>query len=136
MTMLNGTLALHDIPDVEQHCHSVIAAATARWAPRLNPHDHEDLLTYLIGETWIASNKYDPTQCSSFKKYTWALLALRVQQWSRDTNGDKRPGRKGPHPTPVNLDADTLDRLVGPQPGQPTDPPGMCPPDLARILGI
>lgn len=69
--MLNGTLALHDIRNVEAFC----ADIARRHLGRLGHHDHEELLAYLVEECWLLSvTVYQPSR-GSFS--TFAGDALR-----------------------------------------------------------
>ena len=47
--MLNRTLAIHDVPDVERHVSSVIVGWTAKHPQsRLSNDDRDDLHAYLL----------------------------------------------------------------------------------------
>lgn len=80
--MLNGTLTLHDIRDVE--------AFTAAIIHQSNTPYNEDTHAHLIAETWILSTRYNPTQGSRFSAWAKHTLEHRLIDHDRTHNGDLR----------------------------------------------
>jgi DNA-directed RNA polymerase specialized sigma subunit len=50
---------------------------------RLEGHDHEDALAYLVGVTWEASLRFDPERCSSFSQFSYQLCRRRTIDFIR-----------------------------------------------------
>jgi hypothetical protein len=73
--LLSGKLALHDCEDVEALAQSVISRA----ALDLRPHQHEDLLAFLLGECWRLSLKYEQGKGSTTSFVGWATTNLRLR---------------------------------------------------------
>lgn len=121
--MLNGTLTLHDIRDVEAFC--------AHFLHKRNRAHDEDLLAYLIEETWILSQRYDGTRGSRFS--AWARLTLERHLIQYDRNeADTRyeAGRLKRAAQHLPLDDQLGDHL----PPRPMDDPAHRDPDLLRHL--
>lgn len=75
--MLNGTLTLHDIKDVEAFCTTI-----ANTRPH-NTEDHEDLTAYLIAECWILSKRYNHRHQITFSTWAGNTLRKRIIDWER-----------------------------------------------------
>lgn len=84
--MLNGTLRLHDIRSIEDFCAALIPNS---WQDKLEPHDYEDLLAYLIATAWELSLHHDPTR-TSFSTRAGNTLRRRQHDWLRQRNGRTR----------------------------------------------
>lgn len=133
--MLNGTLTLHDIRDVEAFCTTILDRRG------LNGPDREDLLTYLIEETWRLSgldqhlkpiSGHPRPWTRSFSGWIRPLLQLRLIDHVRRTNGDWRyhTGRLRHHYQHIPLD----DPLVGTLTTSPLDDPTHSDTALLRQL--
>ena len=104
--MLNGTLQLHDIQDVEAFCTTLIPHT---WHTQLTPHDREDLTTWLIETCWELSLTYQP---GHIRFSTWAgnTLRKRTHDWLRQRNGRtiwKFKTHTYTRPKPVVISTDT-----------------------------
>ena len=102
MPLLNGTLQLRDIRDVERLCRS---AMLEHGADRWPWQDQEDCLAYLIERTWELSLRYDPSRDRhpSFANYAhYRLTHHIVADWQRQHYGDQRYNR----PTITSLNED------------------------------
>jgi DNA-directed RNA polymerase specialized sigma24 family protein len=84
--VLNGRLELHDIRCVESYCAHIIQRSRLN----LNPHDHEDLLTWLIESTWHLSTTYRPGG-RSFSAYAGTRLPQRLIDWQRQRKDTRYP---------------------------------------------
>ena len=118
MRMLNGTLVLHGV-DVER-----LASEVCReWVGRNRAHGsnlsesrQEDLVAFLVSETWRISLKYDPERNPRFRSYASPLLFLRCVDWLRQDEGRTRWQFAGhvyerERPTLVSLDSTDRDQL-------------------------
>lgn len=56
MPLLNETLQLHDVNDVEFFCSQIVQHSGLA----LSYHEREDLTTYLVGVCWELSERYNP----------------------------------------------------------------------------
>lgn len=81
--MLNGVMALHDIRDTEKLCRRILDNHLRKTRATLNHHDTEDAVSYLIETAWELSLRYDPNRNTSFSKYAYSVLALRIVDWYR-----------------------------------------------------
>jgi len=126
--MLAGTLALHDIRDVELYCARILHRANLDLAH----HDSEDLLAYLVETCWELSLGYRPNgQPHRFSSYAAPILQRRVTDWQRKKNGRTTwkfatHTYERPRPVVVNIDSvePELDRLgasLGTRTGDPAD---------------
>ena len=132
--MLNGRLTLHDITDVEAFC-TTIANGSLR---QHNPTDQEDLIAYLIEETWILSLRYHP---GGITFSTWARHTLHRRTidhlrkrdgrttWQFNGSRHERARR-----TIVSLDDPDARRLDSTHTSSPVDAAGDSPPDLTWAL--
>jgi hypothetical protein len=84
--VLNGTLALNGINDVEAFCTTILNRARLE----LTPHEHEDALAYLIEETWILSRTYRPG-ARSFSTHAGTRLPQRLIDWQRQRKDTRYP---------------------------------------------
>ena len=115
--MLNGTLALHDIRDVEAFTASILAKAGIG---RSHP-DHEDRHAFLIAECWILSTRYNGSQGSRFSAWAKWKLGLALIDRHRQVEGRTRwqfsdRTYERPRPVLVPLDPDrtvTVDPEMG-----------------------
>jgi len=153
---LNGTLTLHDIHDVEKFNRRILDTYLRRTRATLNPDDTEDILAYLVATCWELSTRYEPTRSSSFSKYAYNILTLRIVTWYRNRWHDGRyisaqeRADIGPtlsldtitedadneeqhhqYPAAPEHQQDTLDLALRASRGDPT---ADCDPDLARLL--
>lgn len=153
MSVLAYPLSLGDpkhggIEDVEALVNKVISDKMRRW-PRgqrtLNEHQRTDLATFLIGQAWELSERYDPAKDKkpNLASYVAHILSLRIADWYRQTFGDTRHGDR---PVVLSLDApialshavgdeeDHADRLVDTLEATTGDPALDRSPDLVGIL--
>lgn len=85
--MLNGTLTLHDIHDVEAFTTRIVVNAGYRRGHPLQ----DDLIAHLIGEAWILSDDYDPNRSRiPFSALATATLKRRLIDWLRTNVEDRR----------------------------------------------
>lgn len=80
--MLNGTLSLHDIRDVEAFCTNIAEGPLRQH----NPHQQEDLIAYLVEECWILSTRYQPGGIT-FSTWARATLQRRIHDHLRKRDG-------------------------------------------------
>lgn len=124
--MLNGVLSLGDIRDVEKLCRRIIDQAM-RNTKRTERHtrqilrwpDYEDLLAFLIEQSWLLWLRYDPEHAKQAKFSNFAIpqLRCRVLDWQRKKLGrGGSPGEWGVGST-GDLDEDELDRVFGSRDG-------------------
>lgn len=83
MPLLNGTLQLHDIQDVEKFARRILDNHLRKTRGTLNHTDTEDALAYLVETAWELSLTYNPERTSSFSKYAYTRLSLRIIDWYR-----------------------------------------------------
>lgn len=140
--MLNGTLTLHDINDVERYCTNILAdkrnlleSTFAKAGRPFTPHDAETYVTYLIEKCWERSR--DETQWrTSFSgwvgtklrhhdtiEYLRTELKRTVWKFADRTYERQRP-------TFTTLDDQLADTLPAPL-GDPAEDRN---PDLTRAL--
>jgi hypothetical protein len=86
--LLNGTLTLHDVRDVEALCRWVVNTRVP--GGELRQHEREDLITWLIEVAWFHSRKYRPGGTVSFSTYITVQLRRDVHEWKRKQNGRTR----------------------------------------------
>lgn len=114
---------------------------------RLEHHDEEDAVTYLVGVAYECERRYDPEKetnpdRANFAAYASKIISFRVADWYRQRFGDTRHGEK---PIVLSLDApaslggnyleaEGADRLVDTLPASTGDPAEDRVPDLVRIL--
>lgn len=124
--MLNGTLSLHDIRDVEAFCTTILDRRG------LTGPDREDLLAHLIEETWILSARDPKPWTRSFSGWVCPLLQLRLIDHVRKANGDWRyqTGRLRHQYQHIPLD----DPMVGTLTASPLDDPAHSDANLLRQL--
>ncbi len=124
--MLNGTLALHDIQDIEAYC------ATILNQHGLNGPDREDNLAHLIEEAWILSERKPQPWTHSFSGWARPLLHLRLIDNVRKTKGDWRykKGRQRHQYQHIPLDHPLVNTL----PTSPLDDPTHSEATLLRQL--
>lgn len=105
--MDHGGKALHNITDVEAFCTHI---ANGRLKQH-NPQDQEELIAYLITETWLLSRRYNPSK-GTFSAWAANTLHRRIIDWLRNKHGDTR---HTPRPPTTTLDhADTPSPLGNP----------------------
>lgn len=89
--MLNGKLALFDVPDVERLCVRVLANWERRTQTTLNASDREDAVAYLVATAWeIAEFHFDPLRGVRFESHLQSILSFRVTDWLRADEGRTR----------------------------------------------
>ena len=72
-TLLNGTLALHDVRDIEKLACSIVKNQS------LSESDKSDLVAFLIATAWQLAEKYDSSKGSiTFSTYATTTLQKRV----------------------------------------------------------
>ena len=117
--VLNETLALHDVQDVERFANRIAHDALGA---SLRAHERDDLIAYLVAELWRASLSYDSARASSFSTHAYQLGRRRVIDWLRQERGRTRwKFSSGQHererPDILSLDAPDGDQLAGPLAG-------------------
>lgn len=140
--MLNGTLTLHDIRDVEAFCATIIQRSRID----LTSIEHDDLLAYLITEAWRISgldqnlqpihprpagayDRGDPQHPPRFSVIATERLRHRITDWLRQTRADHRYPSARRYAL-VALDDQLADTLTA----SPLDDPQHRSPDLQRLL--
>lgn len=102
--LLQGTLTLHDIADVEALARKALQDHLRQGAGRgqartswLNEDDHEDALTYLIATAWNLSRRYGPDadhpaiqSDRPFGLLCYWLMRRRIVDWYRQRYGSTR----------------------------------------------
>jgi hypothetical protein len=112
--MLNGTLRLHDVDDVEAAANRVVEDWLRQKRAYLRDHDREDLIAYIVGIAWELSLTYDPNRGWSFSKLLYQRGSLRIVDWYRARFQDLRADKPA---LPLSLDAPTNnDAADGPGP--------------------
>lgn len=83
--MLQGTLSLYDIRDVEALAAKVVQQSNLE----LGYHDKEDLIAYLVSTCWELSLEWEPDESRSWGFAAWATTTLRrrVVDWDRSRKG-------------------------------------------------
>ena len=99
--MLNGTLALHDVRDIERLADKALTDALRTMRATLPPQEREDALAYLIATAWEASLTYQPTRSPSFSQYAYRRCKLRTIDWFRQRYVDTRAPKP---PPPLSID--------------------------------
>jgi hypothetical protein len=83
MSLLPRPLELHNIRDVEAFCRRILDNHI-RKTSNLGPDDYDEALAYLIGETWILSERFTPNGPHvKFSPYAHKLLNCRIVDWRR-----------------------------------------------------
>jgi hypothetical protein len=95
--VLNGQLALHDIRDTEAFATRIIQ----RTHLNLNPQDHEELLTWLIEETWNLARTWRPGP-SPFSTHAGQWLPRRITDWQRQRKDTRYPSNTRYTQVPLN----------------------------------
>lgn len=126
--LLNGTLSLHDIEDVEAFCIWIMESRNG-----LAPHESEDCLAYLVASAWELSLVYEYS-LGTFATFARTGLRRRLADWYRQRNGrtvwkfkDQVYERKLPSFTTLEHRPDE------PYDGQLGDADGSC---LQDLLGL
>lgn len=134
--ILNGTLTLQGgrkhggIDDTEAFATAIIKRARLN----LTPHDHEDLLAYLVEETWILSRTYRPGT-KSFSTLAGERLPLRIIDWQRQRHGRTRWQFSHTTYERTHPELTTLDHpLAHTHTTRTLDDPAHRDPDLPRLL--
>lgn len=143
MSMLPTKYVLHDCPDVERLCQATAARFLKRTPFPLSHEDREELVSYLITEVWLASERFDGR--GNFGAGAHQLARHRCVDWIRALYG-RTPGARESrqaHRDAVHLeDLDGWDSwlsaggsavgsLIGPS---PEDAAMRCGPALQRVL--
>jgi DNA-directed RNA polymerase specialized sigma24 family protein len=95
--VLNGQLALHGIRDVEAYCDYHIRHSRLE----LNPTDHEDLLDWLITETWRLSTRYRPGP-KAFTTLARERMPNLIIDWQRQRKDTRYPSNTRYTQVPLN----------------------------------
>lgn len=108
MSVLGGTLQLHDVENVETFAQAALTRALGKMGgAALNATEAEDALSYLIATAWELGERYDPAKSpngQSFSTYAGRILPLRVSSWYRIRfNGSDRA--RHDRPEVLSLDA-------------------------------
>lgn len=118
--VLNGVLSLGNIRDVEKACDSIVEQALRSRRSRLTPSEREEVVAFLIGETWALWLRYDPLLAPTFGMFAYPQLRMRMLDWWRRKAGRQRPGRDAkdnPGEWGIGstdaLDAGELERVLG-----------------------
>lgn len=137
--VLNGVLSLGDIRDVEKLCDRIASQALGvsrvrgrtlgaeyagsftMQADSISQHDRNELLAYLIAETWVLWLRYDDSDDGrgrkTFSGYAVPQLRCRVLDWWRKKLGrGKGPGEWGAVSTD-SLDDGEFERSLGARDG-------------------
>jgi RNA polymerase sigma factor (sigma-70 family) len=110
VSLLNGSLELGDVENVESLARRVLDDRLRASNAYLNPTEYEDALSYLVAEAWVLSTRHDPEKgTASFSTYAYRILWRRVASWYRQRFGDTRYRVK---PTWVSLDDNDLDEIA------------------------
>lgn len=117
--MLSSRWQLHDVPDVEQECRIALDQALRRHNARLTPDDYDDALSFLLGEVWQLSERYDPARGASFSTYLGDVLPMRVVTYWR-----RRFGSTGHRKPPSgSVYTSEIEDTIGDLAGDPLDDP-------------
>jgi hypothetical protein len=92
--MLQGTLTLHDLRDVEAFCNAALDQALNRSRANLRPADHDDALAYLISQTWRLSLRYDHNKNPSFTSFARTFQPRFLVDFYRTRFLDNRNRRR------------------------------------------
>jgi hypothetical protein len=125
--VLNGTLALNGIHDVEAFCIYILKRL------KLTPHEHEDALAYLIEETWILSTHHKPG-AGTFPAHAATRLPQRLIDWQRKRKDTRYPSNT--RYTTIHTDDPTIRRQLERTHTNPShnDPPDRNTDQLVRLL--
>ena len=82
--MLNGSLSLHDIADVESFCSRVV---DKRGVTDFGYLDRDDLVLDLIVYVWRLSEQFDRRRGTAFSKFVSFALSRYIVDWKRATHG-------------------------------------------------
>lgn len=111
--VLNGVLSLGDIRNVEKACDRIVEQHLRARRSMLTPSERDDLLAYLIGETWVLWRRYDPARGAKFATFAYPQLRLRVLDWYKIRIGrGSSPGHWGVSDIGALDDAE-LERSLG-----------------------
>lgn len=143
--MLSSVLQVGDIRDVEKLCDRIVSQSVGSQLEKrsklsqasgvrlnsLSGAERDDLLAYLIGETWVLWTRYETGRGAKFSTYAIPQLRLRVIDWYRKRLGrGASPGEWG-LTNLETLDEHELERVLGQGGG---DDPYDRFPDLGRLL--
>jgi hypothetical protein len=139
MALLIRPLPLHNIDDVERFCSDIVRRGNFE----LSFHEHEELITFLISECWLLSERYEAGRIrKGFSVWAGITLRKRAVEWDQRI---RRPRVKWafrdrvyirPVPKLVSFDADDSlrDRLDETVAARSSDPAADSSPDLERFL--
>jgi hypothetical protein len=85
--MLNGALALYDVPDIEAFCVIVLMRYCSKTRTRLRQEDFDDGVAFLIGEAWRISQKFDAARGARFSSVAYSQLTFRCVDYQRKLLG-------------------------------------------------
>jgi hypothetical protein len=93
MSLLTGTITLHDVDDLEAHLRTDLDVQLKARGGFLTGYEYEDALTYFIGKGWELSLVYDPDRGWSFSKFLRYKSEYFYTDWLRQRHGDARYGQ-------------------------------------------
>lgn len=115
--LLNGVLELGDMRNVEHACDGIIVQYLRSRRSMLTPSEREDLLAFLVSESWMLHRRYDATRGAKFSTFAYPQLRLRVVDWYRRKLGrGAGPGEWGVEAI-EGLDEFELERSLGARDG-------------------
>jgi hypothetical protein len=83
VSLLGRVWALEDIESVERLVYSLVRDVEAR----LQPHEYDDLIAYLLGEVWAIYRQWDRGKTPSFRQYCTYLLRFKIVDHARKERG-------------------------------------------------
>jgi len=95
MALLGRPWALHNVDDVERFAAQIIERRRLHW---LQPHERDDLLTYLVEAAWELSLRWQPNGYA-FSQWARPTLERRTTDWLRSTFFDARYVSEPPEST-------------------------------------
>lgn len=107
MALLGRPWALHNVDDVERFAAQIIERRRLHW---LQPHERDDLLTYLVEAAWELSLRWQPNGYA-FSQWARPTLERRTTDWLRSTFFDARYVSEPPELVSLDVDDSERDRL-------------------------
>lgn len=95
------------IDDVELFCRDALRRGLAAHRATLDGPDREEAVEFLMLQLRELWERYDPELSSSFSKFAYPILPLRLVDWYRKKFGDDRYGER---PKVISLDEFVADR--------------------------
>jgi hypothetical protein len=100
--LLSQPVALLTIRDLEAFCRRVLDRRLSKFNARFRPDVYDEALAFLFATAVELAARYDDSKNTSFSKYLWNVLGLRVVDFMRKELGDTRAGAR---PVVLSLDA-------------------------------